>query len=123
MKKYRLMAVLMLAALLVGLCACGAKGDDLKTLLTTYSWEFSGEVKVYLRPDGTGAQYDKNGTYIKENFRWELSGDVLRCILTNDGEEQDFATLTVERINEYALRMTDREDGSRAIFYREDAFD
>ena len=123
MRGKRLISVLVVVVLLVGLCACGAKGGDLKTLLTTYTWKFPGSVTVFLRPDGTGAQYNKGSGVPKDSFRWELSGNVLHLILTDDGEERDFGTFTVERINEYTLRLTDMEDGSRVDFYRTDAFD
>lgn len=123
MRGKRLISVLVVVVLLVGLCACGAKGGDLKTLLTTYTWKFPGSATVFLRPDGTGAQYNKGSGVPKDNFRWELSGNVLHLILTDDGEERDFGTFSVERINEYTLRLTDMEDGSRVDFYRTDAFD
>lgn len=123
MRRKRLISVLLVAVLLVGLCACGAKGGDLKTLLTTYTWKFPGSVTVFLRPDGTGAQYDKGSGIPKDNFRWELSGNVLRFTLTDGGKERDFGTFTVERINEYTLRLTDMEEGYRVDFYRTDAFD
>ncbi len=123
MRGKRLISVLLVAVLLVGLCACGTKGDDLKTLLTTYTWKFPGSVTVFLRPDGTGAQYDKGSSIPKDTFRWELSGNVLHWILTDDGEERDFGTFTVERINEYTLRLTFTENGEWVDFYREDAFD
>lgn len=124
MKKYRIAAALLTVLLLICLCACAAKTGDLETALKTNRWEYhGGGVILFLRPDGTGAQYDKDGYTQKESFRWELSGNVLRFIITEDGEDEDFGTFTVEQLNTYTLRLTEVNDGDYADFYRSDAFD
>ena len=104
MRGKRLISVLVVVVLLVGLCACGAKGGDLKTLLTTYTWKFPGSATVFLRPDGTGAQYNKGSGVPKDSFRWELSGNVLHLILTDDGE--GMTGEQVEQLNWTINRLT-----------------
>lgn len=116
----RILAVLLIVALLLSLVGCG-KSNDLEDLLSTYTWRKPGDVSLRFFPDGSGVQFDGRSGRIKENFRWELSGSTLHLILIeDDGEERDWGSLTVLDFNKYVITLEDEYE--EVLIYCEDQF-
>lgn len=112
MNTKQLVAVLLLAALLLGMVACGTSDSELslEKLLATYSWESKADKTTYLYPNAKWESFRESGE-LAEHGTYTLFINKIE-LRDEDGHSERFA---VKKFDKYSIWI--EVDGSYIVFY------
>lgn len=103
--KKKILALVLLVAVLCGLAACAGTGR-VKAILISGNWTISGAAYLRFYPDGTGMRYEVRDDYAETRlFDWELEGNKLSLQWKEDDIYLDSHTYVILSYSEYTLDL------------------